>query len=59
MANYVENHISFYGNKEVHALTAEVNRRLKETPDIPTVLYGTTFSDDAETLKKNGFNLCR
>jgi hypothetical protein len=54
MANYVENHISFYGNKEVHALTAEVNRRLKETPDIPTVLYGTTFSDDAEALKKMG-----
>jgi len=54
MANYVENHISFYGNKEVHALTAEVNRRLKETPDIPTVLYGTSFADDAEALKKMG-----
>jgi hypothetical protein len=54
MANYVENRISFYGNKAVDALTAEVNKRLKAHDDIATVLYGTSFVDDEEALKRMG-----
>ena len=41
MANYVENFISFYGNDAVHDLTAEVNRRLKESSSVAYVFYGT------------------
>ena len=54
MANYVENRISLYGNKAVNALTAEVNRRLKGSSDISTVLYGASFADNDEALKKMG-----
>ena len=54
MANYVENRISFYGNKAVDILTAEVNRRLKANDDIASVLYGNSFVDDEEALKKMG-----
>ena len=31
-----------------------MNKRLKETPDIPTVFYGAPFSDHEEVLKKFG-----
>ena len=57
MANYVENFISFYGNDAVHDLTAEVNRRLKESSSVAYVFYGATFADRAEALKKMGSEL--
>ncbi len=52
LIDHIQNFISVYGNEKVRSLVPEICRRLDLDTDVGTVLYGKSFSNTDECLKK-------
>ena len=54
LIDHIQNFITVYGNEKVRSLVPEICRRLDLDADVGIVLYGKSFSNTDECLKKTG-----